>query len=559
MKAFPRLNLIERGRERERSCRGISEMTERLQEISELFGTLFQTQEELEKPEVGVVTGEIPAWLRGTFIRVGPGKFDFQDNFTVNHWFDGYAILYKFDISEKNVQFHKKFLQSGVYQRALAAGKPVVTEFGTRAFPEPKKGWFSKLMSNIMPIEVTDNGFGAVYQIGSEVFAASDNSFFQGVDPGTLASLKKHDCNKLFGVNMICPHPLKDDNGDIINVGFSIGMGSKFNIIRIPGQTSKKESSEELLKKSKVVCSFPTRWPTAMPFIHSFGLTKNYIVIIEQPMATPIPSLATCVMKGQCYKDLSEWRQDSQNRFLIIDKVTGKFASKLEFQSKEAFFFWHMINCYEDENNQVVIDVNAYPDASVLDTMMIQNLRQCILTESTPSQPIRFVVPLPTGNDLPPENENLVTLKSEATAVRKGNLVTLTPEILSTEKGMELPAINRSFQSKKYDMFYGSSCFNESVYTNAIGKITPKKKETIFWKSSNFEFPGEPTFIPNPTSEAGEEDNGVLLSAVTDIRKDKDDYLLVLDAKDLKEIARASFKARVPQGLHGCFVPNGSP
>ena len=69
----------------------------------------------------------------------------------MNHWFDGYAIIYKFDIlGEKQVKFHKKFLQSGVYQRALAAGKPVVTEFGTRAFPEPKKGFFARLLANVV-------------------------------------------------------------------------------------------------------------------------------------------------------------------------------------------------------------------------------------------------------------------------------------------------------------------------------------------------------------------------------------------------------------------------
>ena len=95
--------------------------------------------------------GTIPQWLRGSFVRVGPGKFDLGEDFTMNHWFDGYAIIYKFDIlGENKVKFHKKFLQSGVYQRALAAGKPVVTEFGTRAFPEPKRGFFARLLANVV-------------------------------------------------------------------------------------------------------------------------------------------------------------------------------------------------------------------------------------------------------------------------------------------------------------------------------------------------------------------------------------------------------------------------
>ena len=56
-------------------------------------------------------------------------RFDLKGKdgeFTMNHWFDGYAILYKFDITDTKVTFHKRYLQSGVYQRALEAGKPVV-------------------------------------------------------------------------------------------------------------------------------------------------------------------------------------------------------------------------------------------------------------------------------------------------------------------------------------------------------------------------------------------------------------------------------------------------
>jgi len=530
--------------------------------LTERFGRLFQSQEELKEPEEGTVKGTIPQWLRGTFVRVGPGKFDLGEDFTMNHWFDGYAIIYKFDIDEGKVKFHKKFLQSGVYQRALTAGKPVVTEFGTRAFPEPKKGFFARLLANVMPIEVTDNGFGAIYPLNQEIVAASDNSFFQCVDSCTLASGKKYDSNKLFGVNMISPHPLRDEEGDIYNVGFSIGMGAKFNIIRIPAQSNKKENLDDLLKKSKVICTFPCRWNTAMPFIHSFGMTKNYIVLVEQPLTTPITKLATCVASGSCFQQMTEWRQDAGNKFIIIDKSSGKLVGKLEVLSDESFFFWHIINCYETEDNQIVVDINAYPDASVVDTMMIANLRKAIITESKPSQPVRYIVPLDSlvSNDLPQENQNLVKLPNcDATATRKGNTVTLTPHILSDQKGMELPAINRNFIGKKYDFFYGSTCFNDSLFTSAVGKTSISKKETKFWRSTYYEFPGEPTFVPNPEAEETDEDNGVLLSAVTDVRDDTEDYLLILDAKNLTELARANFKASVPQGLHGTFLAAGQP
>ena len=44
------------------------------------------------------VDGTIPAWLSGTLIRNGPGRFRVGEQ-RVNHWFDGLAMLrrYSFD------------------------------------------------------------------------------------------------------------------------------------------------------------------------------------------------------------------------------------------------------------------------------------------------------------------------------------------------------------------------------------------------------------------------------------------------------------------------------
>ena len=60
--------------------------------------------------------------------------------------------------------------------------------------------------------------------------------------------------------------------------------------------------------------------------------------------------------------------------------------------------------------------------------------------------------------------------------------------------------------------------------------------------------PNEPVFVesPNPTSE----DDGVLLVMVL---SDKNDFLSILDAKNLNEIAQAV----VPEGVLGAFTFHG--
>ena len=319
------------------------------------------------------------------------------------------------------------------------------------------------------------------------------------------------------------------------------------------------------MKKSKIICTIPSSWTGLMSYTHSFGMTKNYIIFIEQPYCMGIAKAAFCIVKGQgyCFQDWLEWRPEHRNRFYIIDKESGKVV-KSEFMSQDPFFFLHFINCYED-NNQIVIDINAYPNPSLLEEMTMSKLRSghyCNGDESfTSSKPCaqRFVVPLVSGDlkDVP-ENINLVEVKSDAVAVRKGNQIILLPEVL-TETGLEFPNINKNFQSRKYEYFWATgwnllSAGSPGYFENSICKINIKKKESILWRDGNYHFPGEPYFIPNPKAGSAEEDDGVIISTVTDSRRNANDFLLFLDGKTMKELGRAQFKAHIPQQIHGMFL-----
>lgn len=65
--------------------------------------------------------------------------------------------------------------------------------------------------------------------------------------------------------------------------------------------------------------------------------------------------------------------------------------------------------------------------------------------------------------------------------------------------------------------------------------------------------PSEPIFIPNPHNSTGAEDDGVLLTVVLDGHK-AHSYLLCLDARDLKEVARAEMNSVVGLGFHGKHI-----
>ncbi len=74
-------------------------------------------------------------------------------------------------------------------------------------------------------------------------------------------------------------------------------------------------------------------------------------------------------------------------------------------------------------------------------------------------------------------------------------------------------------------------------------------KEVKMWENENC-YPSEPVFIANPDSK--EEDEGVILSAVLGVSGAKS-FLLVLNATDMKEMARAYVSDRLIPLFHVKF------
>ena len=77
------------------------------------------------------VQGVLPAWLRGTLVRTGPGQFEVNGE-SYQHWFDGLTVLVGFDFSDAGIAYSSRFLRSGSYCDAQAHHETladVATEF----------------------------------------------------------------------------------------------------------------------------------------------------------------------------------------------------------------------------------------------------------------------------------------------------------------------------------------------------------------------------------------------------------------------------------------------
>lgn len=94
-----------------------------------------------------------------------------------------------------------------------------------------------------------------------------------------------------------------------------------------------------------------------------------------------------------------------------------------------------------------------------------------------------------------------------------------------------------------------------SYFPVQIVKVDTETGAMLKWKdSNNSSFPQEPSFVARPGGSS--EDDGVLLVPLSNTSPSLPDCLLVLDARDLTEVARAVIPCHMPNLMHGLFLPD---
>ncbi|XP_053710037.1 beta,beta-carotene 15,15'-dioxygenase isoform X4 [Synchiropus splendidus] len=509
---------------------------------------------ETPEPLKATVTGSLPSWLQGVLIRNGPGKFSVGDS-KYNHWFDGMSLLHSFTFTHGEVIYRSQFLKSKTYQRNMKANRIVVSEFGTMIYPDPCKNIFSRFfthLSNVIP-DFTDNNLINVIRYGRDYYASSEVNYMNQIDPATLDTVGRVNYRNHIALNLATAHPHYDQEGNTYNMGTAvIGLGPpKYLIFKIPADPS--DANKSALKDVQHVSSFPFRSRRFPSYFHSFGMTENYIVFVEQPFKLDVLKLATAYFRDTHWGACLKFDKGDITVFNIIDKKSGK-RSATTFCG-DALVVFHHINAYE-EAGHVVVDLISYKDSNLYDMFYLHNLRQETkdfiedASQFSPPTCQRFVLPLQSHQESP-RGVNLVTL-TDTTAeavMREDGTIHCRPETLFS--GLELPNINYKYSGKKYRYFYGSR-MEWSPHPNKIAKFDIVTKTCQQWQQDNC-FPSEPVFVASP--DAQEEDDGVLLSSIVSPDPNILPFMLVLDAKNMKEIARATIPAQVHIDLHGVFIP----
>uniref|UniRef100_A0A1A8NCQ8 Carotenoid-cleaving dioxygenase, mitochondrial n=1 Tax=Nothobranchius pienaari TaxID=704102 RepID=A0A1A8NCQ8_9TELE len=522
----------------------------------ESIAPLICTVEETPEPMVTTVHGAIPSWINGNFLRNGPGRFEFG-NTHYNHWFDGMAMLHRFKIQKGQVTYMSRFLQSDAYRRNRERDRIMISEFGTLAMPDPCKNFFQRFLSRFEMMEPTDNASVNFVKYEGDYYVSTETNFMHKVNLDNMESSEKVDWSKFIAVNGATAHPHYDPDGTTYNMGNSYGSkGALYNIIVVPPE---KAESKDTLHGAKVLCSLAPTNKSHPSYYHSFGMSENYVVFIEQPIKMDLLKILTCKLRGMALSKGIYWDPKQETVFHLVNKHTGEVVP-VKYHAK-AFSTFHQINAFE-EDGFLVLDMCCSDGGQVINNYLIQNLRKSgkaldeLYNSIEKAFPRRFVLPLNVTSETP-MGQNLNTrASSEATCVK------ISPEKVFCQHedlhgddlydygGLEFPQINYSrVNTRSYRYFYG--CGFGHLVGDSLLKMDLKDKTLKAWHQKGF-YPSEPVFIASP--DAVEEDDGVILSVVLTPSQDKGTFLLILDAKTFVELGRAGVPVNMAYGFHGAFA-----
>ena len=180
--------------------------------------------------------------------------------------------------------------------------------------------------------------------------------YLQRLDVETLKVIERVDLNRAMGVISHASHPHFEKDGSMLSIGMTVGaFGPRYVINKIPVDPNDDGESNDNMRvtfelgtprcfdKLQEVANVGSRWLLDPGYMHSFSITQNYYIIIEQPLSINLPRLAKSLISSEgAVIDGMVWHGDSPSIFHVIPKDKSKRwqGERYTFQS-DAFFFLH--------------------------------------------------------------------------------------------------------------------------------------------------------------------------------------------------------------------------
>lgn len=480
-----------------------------------LNGNYAPVREEITAHDLEV-TGTIPEYLDGRYLRIGPNPLGDPDPARY-HWFLGDGMAHGLRLRDGEAQWYRnRWVRSAAVARRL----------GETWRGGPTAGGFD-FAANTNILEQGGRTL-AIVEAGGRPYELTDE--LETVGPSDF-------CGTLFGG--YSAHPKRDPvTGELHAVSYSPVRG---NIVRytVTGVDGKVRRTVDIRLKAQTM-------------MHDFSLTEKYVVLYDLPVAlelrgraqTPTAKAATGLLThvverhalpdfilrramrksdqgggapsgGMPYR----WAPERQARVGVMPRE-GTAADIRWFEVQPCYVF-HPLNAYDvssPEGDSIVLDI------------------------------VRHSSVFTTGTSLVPGTQTLDRWTVDLTAGR-------VREERLDDTVQEFPRVDERRVGRPNRFGYAVGYVGGSAGITEADSILKHDLETKRTQKVAFgagREPGEFVFVPSSPDAA--EDDGVVMGFVYDPTTDRSE-LVLLDAQTLETVATVHLPARVPHGFHGNWAP----
>ncbi|KAF7724670.1 hypothetical protein EC973_000842 [Apophysomyces ossiformis] len=521
----------------------------------------FRNTPQTITPTVSSVQGTLPAWLTGILYRIGPGKYHLEGKktFVIRHAFDGMPFMHRFEFSSESIRYSSRHLSEAV-EKQLTENRPDKVLFGHSQTLTPWErikhivGRVNALLiqgghfdnkdpsSEMVGVTATPN-YPVPHGANEErvLVAKTDANLLQQVDADTLipkrlfnyASLDK----RLDGELSAAHHQYDPVTGEIFNFTLKL-MPPRLQVF----VTTRTGEVHVLANISR------HNGKSIRPaYIHSFWLTKNYVIIPESPLYFHAIDF---LVGGTAVSGL-HWDRSRPTYLHVIGRRPDQ--GHITTIEVEPFYTFHTANAWDsmDEDEPVItMDCAAFPDGDII--YQLQTFGNPLRKPQPSFDQVQTVKP--NGITMHPKRQNTfgdmrryrIWLRSERSRY----------DVLA--RNVEFPRFNQNLALKPYRYVYCCEMQPVDTYkteTYGLVKLDLNDGSTYKYEQDGF-CCSEPIFVPNPNGV--DEDDGVVLSFVNVIDRQASEHdrsiLMILDAKDMKELARCDIGSFTAVTFHGSYV-----
>jgi len=449
------------------------------------------------------VKGELPAELRGTLYRNGPARHELGGQ-RLASWFDGDGMVHALAIAGGRITYKNRFVRTPGHDEETSRGKRLYGGFASRIPGGPltrfarrnhrKNPANTNVVSHAGKLLALCEG-GRPYHLDAETLETLGEDDMGGALEGDRATYSAH------------PH-FDRDTGELWNFGVTYGRKTTVDLYCTTrtGQTALR-----------------ARVPLpAAAMIHDFALTRTKAIVVVAPIV--LPTIPLGLMLGQkSYADSLRYRPELGVRIAIVDRATAE----TRWLETDPFVLFHIVNAW-DEGEDAVVDVAAYPDATIM-----QAIRDLMVGRT------------PTSAAARPER-----LRISRRGVTRTRL---------SETTLEFPRVWSRVEGKEHSRIYGVAWTEGTGLIGtpvAIDLATGQTSTPATWRKT--EITGE--LVPVSKAGATSEKDVWLLALVLDAAS-RTTELRVLDGADLAAppVATARLPHVVPLGFHGNWVAVPAP